>query len=221
MQIDAPGMRGSERILHRGLSGDSACVNNASLAVRPVAAETTRPIAIPCKWRTHPMARKKETGAARKRTARKTAKARTVAARRSTTGKTPARKARSVVPRSAAGKTTRRRVAPRTAAAAKAGAHRGSAAGKTAKATPPRRGKAAAAARAKKKALSPEARKKLAGEHLRALLEQKKRRMTQMPAWQTIEHHDHAPRAAPHQPHAGGAAPAADPTQDSGQRGDS
>jgi len=51
--------------------------------------------------------------------------------------------------------------------------------------------------------LSPAARKKLAGEHLRALLEQKKHRATQPPAWQKIEHHDHASREPDHQPHGG------------------
>jgi len=43
--------------------------------------------------------------------------------------------------------------------------------------------------------LSPEQRKHLAGEHLRALLEEKKRRLQQTPPWKKIEHHDHpAPR---------------------------
>jgi hypothetical protein len=46
----------------------------------------------------------------------------------------------------------------------------------------------------KKEPLSAEARKNLAGEHLRALLEEKKRRAAQTPPWQTIVHHDHAPR---------------------------
>jgi len=54
--------------------------------------------------------------------------------------------------------------------------------------------------------LSPAAQKKLAGEHLRSLLEQKKRRATQTPAWQLIEHHDNAPREPAHQPHGGGMA---------------
>jgi hypothetical protein len=52
-------------------------------------------------------------------------------------------------------------------------------------------------------ALSPAAQKKLAGEHLRALLEQKKHRATRTPAWQKIGHHDHASREPDHQPHGG------------------
>ena len=44
--------------------------------------------------------------------------------------------------------------------------------------------------------LSPEEKKQIAGEHLKALLEQKKRRLKQTPAWKMIEHHDHpAPRS--------------------------
>lgn len=71
-----------------------------------------------------------------------------------------------------------------------------------------------------KKALSPEARKQLAGERLRQLLEEKRRLAAQTPAWQRIEHHDHAPRPAAHQPHGGGA-PDAEATHNSGHRGDS
>ena len=36
----------------------------------------------------------------------------------------------------------------------------------------------------------------MAGEHLRELLEQKKQRQAQVPAWQRIEHHDRAPRTS-------------------------
>jgi hypothetical protein len=44
--------------------------------------------------------------------------------------------------------------------------------------------------------LSPEERKRLAGEHLKALLEEKKRRLAQTPPWKRIDHHDHpAPQA--------------------------
>jgi hypothetical protein len=49
--------------------------------------------------------------------------------------------------------------------------------------------------------LSAEARKKLAGEHLRALLDEKKRRAAQTPTWQTITHHDHAARLPDALPH--------------------
>jgi hypothetical protein len=70
-------------------------------------------------------------------------------------------------------------------------------------------------------ALSPAAQKKLAGEHLRALLEQKKRRATQTPAWQTIEHHDHAPRDADHQPHGGDGVADGDAARDPDDRGES
>jgi hypothetical protein len=49
--------------------------------------------------------------------------------------------------------------------------------------------------------MSAEARKKLAGEHLRALLEEKKRRVAQIPAWQTITHHDHESRLPDALPH--------------------
>jgi hypothetical protein len=71
-------------------------------------------------------------------------------------------------------------------------------------------------------ALSPAAQKKLAGEHLRALLEQKKRRATQTPAWQKIEHHDNTPRDADHQPHGAGAVTAGgDAAPDPEDRGES
>jgi len=62
-------------------------------------------------------------------------------------------------------------------------------------------GKVAAAPPGDKKPLSAEAQKKLAGEHLRTLLEEKKRRSTQAPAWQAIAHHDHAPRLPDAMPH--------------------
>jgi hypothetical protein len=72
------------------------------------------------------------------------------------------------------------------------------------------------------KPLSHAARKKLAGEHLRALLEQKKRLATQTPAWQKIEHHDHEPREPDHQPHGGVAAgDGGDTAPDPDDRGES
>ena len=67
---------------------------------------------------------------------------------------------------------------------------------------------------------SPAAQKKLVGEHLRALLEQKKLRATRTPAWQKIEHHDHAPREADHQPH-GGVAVGEEAGRDPDDRGES
>jgi len=71
------------------------------------------------------------------------------------------------------------------------------------------------------KPLSHAAQKKLAGEHLRALLEQKKHRATQTPAWQKIEHHDHEPREAGHQPHGGvAAADGSDTAPDPDDRGE-
>jgi hypothetical protein len=57
------------------------------------------------------------------------------------------------------------------------------------------------AAVAKPQPLSAEVRKKLAGEHLRELLEQKKLRAARTPAWQTIEHHDSALRPPEPMPH--------------------
>jgi len=50
----------------------------------------------------------------------------------------------------------------------------------------------------KRENLSPEARKKLAAQHLWELVEQKKRLAAQTPPWQQIEHHDHpAPPVVP------------------------
>jgi len=54
----------------------------------------------------------------------------------------------------------------------------------------------------KKEPVGADARKQLAGEHLRALLEEKKRRAAQTPLWQTIVHHDHAARLPDGLPHA-------------------
>jgi hypothetical protein len=68
-------------------------------------------------------------------------------------------------------------------------------------------------------ALSPEERKRLAGERMRALLDAKKRKAASTPAWKKIEHHDHAPRATDHQPHGGSAAGGA-PARNSGPRGE-
>jgi hypothetical protein len=51
------------------------------------------------------------------------------------------------------------------------------------------------------------------------MLEEKKRLAAQTPAWQRIEHHDHAPQQAEHQPH-GGTAAGGEPAQDPGHRGD-
>ncbi len=52
-----------------------------------------------------------------------------------------------------------------------------------------------------KQNLSADVRKKQAGEHLRTLLEDKKRQAAQTPVWQTIVHHDHAPRVPDAMPH--------------------
>ena len=54
----------------------------------------------------------------------------------------------------------------------------------------------------KKEPVGADARKQLAGEHLRALLEEKKRRAAHTPPWQTIVHHDHAARLPDGLPHA-------------------
>jgi hypothetical protein len=46
--------------------------------------------------------------------------------------------------------------------------------------------------------LSPDSKRKLAAQHMWDLVQAKKQRTAQTPAWQTIEHHDHpAPRSSP------------------------
>jgi hypothetical protein len=48
------------------------------------------------------------------------------------------------------------------------------------------------------KNVAPDAKKKLAAQHMWDLVQAKKQRLAQTPAWQTIEHHDHpAPRTSP------------------------
>jgi hypothetical protein len=70
--------------------------------------------------------------------------------------------------------------------------------------------------------LSAEEKKKLAADHLRELLEAKKKRATQTPAWKQISHHDHpAPRSGPSGSGGGADAPAATatPVRPRGDRG--
>jgi hypothetical protein len=67
-------------------------------------------------------------------------------------------------------------------------------------------------------AFSADEKKRLAAQHLWELVEQKKRQAAQVPAWQTIAHHDHpTPAASP-----GPAAPGngiANPPRDTHARG--
>lgn len=116
--------------------------------------------------------------------AKKSAAAKKATAKRNVAAKKAVAKKVAVKSKSAPKKTASQKVAPKPKPI------------KEAKAKPQRAEKPASQAKPKSNA-TPDDKKKLAVQHMWDLVQAKKQRAAQPPAWQAIEHHDHpAPRAS-------------------------
>lgn len=140
-----------------------------------------------------------------KRAPRKPAKSKS--ARNARKSAAPRRTAASARKRAPSKRATSARKPARAAKKAAKRPRRQTAAKGSARKSPTKTARTAAPPRATRAPLSAERKKLIAGEHLRDLLEQKKQRQAQLPAWQRIEHHDRTPRA----PETAAPAPASHP----------